>query len=184
MPTGKSKCPICKGTGIVTEDSREYEFITRGPDSNRCLICNGKGYINSRQKLPDGREAHTIMPKGGLNVSRKRRVNPEIPDIGIDRSVPQEVLDKPAKVINLRYSMQGPGKEVEVQLSPRLCKVLSSGKQFLIVAETEPYYLAVFGLIRKQEKLNGEWTAADEERYVQALEGEIKKLNAAIEEVI
>jgi hypothetical protein len=51
----------------------------------------------------------------------------------------------------------------------RLKKVLASGKKFLIVTETEPYYLVVYSLIRNQERKQGTWSWEDEEAYVEAL---------------
>lgn len=166
MAIGKTKCPICRGTGIVKEDSAEYEFVTRDPTDSRCLICDGSGYVGARKKLPDGREVHTIMSKRGLRVDRKSKVaDSQIPDIGIDLTVP------------------GPGKEfrpsryIEMATNPRLNKVLASGKDFLIVTDTEPYFLDVFRMIRAQERRQGSWTLEDEGRYVEALEARIEELS-------
>jgi len=52
---GKMKCPICHGSGTVTENTEEYQFETRDPITSRCLVCDGSGYISPRKKLPDGR---------------------------------------------------------------------------------------------------------------------------------
>ena len=51
---GKIRCPICQGSGKVTEDAQEYVFETRDPRTNVCLICGGSGKIHNRVKLPDG----------------------------------------------------------------------------------------------------------------------------------
>jgi len=69
---------------------------------------------------------------------------------------------------------------LEMALSPRLSKVLASGKEFLLVTETEPYYLDVYRIIRQQEKEQGTWTQQDEERYVEALEDRIKELDSCL----
>ena len=65
-------------------------------------------------------------------------------------------------------------------LNPRLNKVLASGKEFLIVTETEPYYLDVYQMVRKQEKMQGTWTDRDEDNYVEVLEAQIRKYQEVI----
>jgi len=167
MPTGYSKCPVCNGKGTLTEDSLEYEFITRDPITSRCPVCAGKGVLNPRKLLPNGQEAHTIMPKKQkaakrLNVSRKAVVADVDTGVGYE---PEE-----------RKEPYEPPRFVEMALNPRLQKVLASGKEFLIVTETEPYYLDVYRMIRMQERLQVTWSAEDEERYVEALEAALDKM--------
>lgn len=66
-------------------------------------------------------------------------------------------------------------------MSPRLIKVLASGKEFLIVTETEPYYLVVYSLIRDQERKQGTWSWEDEDAYVEAIMDEKKRLITDVE---
>lgn len=138
MPKGLTECPICHGSGRVTE-SLDYEFVTRDPETSRCLICDGSGHVHPGKKLANG------VRVASLNVSRKHQKHRKQVDIGIDTSVPKA-------------------------LQTRLNKVLASGKDYLIVTETEPYYLDVYRMIRQSEKRQGTWTSLDEERYVTALE--------------
>lgn len=69
---------------------------------------------------------------------------------------------------------------LEMALDARLNKVLASGKRFLIVTETEPYYFAVYRMIREQERRQGTWTEQDEDNYVGALEEQIKRYQEVI----
>lgn len=155
-------CPICKGTGIVSENALEYPFVTRDQIHQRCLYCNGSGNIAPNKKLPNGVQVFQLAPgrqkrkMNGLNVSKKASV------LTIDNGVGYSALQTD-KVTETPMFM-------EMALHPRLNKVLDSGKEFLIVTETEPYYLDVYRMIRKQEKKQGSWTQQDEERYVEALE--------------
>lgn len=48
---------------------------------------------------------------------------------------------------------------------PRAIKLLRKNKNFLVVSEDEPYFIAVYELIRSNELHNGTWTNEDEERY-------------------
>lgn len=50
---GKIKCPICKGTGKVHEDRDMYNYETRDPRTDRCLI-------HARKKLPDGQRVSEL----------------------------------------------------------------------------------------------------------------------------
>lgn len=194
MPTGRPKCPVCQGKGTLTEDVREYEFITRDPITSKCMICNGTGILNPSTKLPNGKRAFEVFRKTDisrrfrrleadhaeigkrLNVSRKAVINPEAVDTGVGY-----------EPVNTEKSRGGrrkaEGKEryetplfLEMALNPRLNKVLASGKMFLIVTETEPYYLDVYRMIRKQEKKQRTWTEGDEEAFVEALMDERNKL--------
>lgn len=204
MPTGRPKCPICQGKGTLTENTREYEFITRDPITAKCMICNGEGWLNPSTRLPNGKRVFEVFRKDNvtqktgstgsagskevmdsslrwndkngkrLNVSKKAVVNPETVDTGVGYAPGVDNMDK-------MEGMDKPGAErpkepyeapmfLEMALNPRLNKVLASGKEFLIVTETEPYYLDVYRMIRKQEKKQGTWTQQDEERYVEVLE--------------
>ena len=107
-----------------------------------------------------------------MNVSKKAVINPEVVDTGVGyRPDPpmQEAWNAEEKSERGQEPDEAP-LFMEMALNPRLNKVLASGKEFLIVTETEPYYLEVYRMIRKQEKKQGTWTQQDEERYVEALE--------------
>lgn len=166
MPTGRPKCPVCQGKGTITENAREYEFITRDPITSKCMICNGEGWLNPSTKLPNGKRVFEVFRKGDqgsgkrLNVSKKAAINPEVVDTGVGY---QPGVERPKEPYEAPMFL-------EMALNPRLNKVLASGKEFLIVTETEPYYLDVYRMIRKQEKKQGTWTQQDEERYVEVLE--------------
>jgi len=60
---GKMTCPICQGTGKITEDKDEYEFQTRDPHTQTCLTCSGTGEVAPRKRLPDGRAVSEIGGK-------------------------------------------------------------------------------------------------------------------------
>jgi hypothetical protein len=63
-------CPICSGTGIIKENSEEYSFVTRDPQTSKCLVCNGEGFVGPRKKLPDGTEVHQLA--SGMPVSDRQ----------------------------------------------------------------------------------------------------------------
>lgn len=50
-------------------------------------------------------------------------------------------------------------------LSGRAGKLLKKGKFFLVVAEDEPYFNAVYRMIREREIEMGRWTEEDEEQF-------------------
>jgi len=54
---GTIVCPVCQGQGKLSEDPEQYDFVTRDPQTNLCLICGGSGFIGPRKLLPDGRKA-------------------------------------------------------------------------------------------------------------------------------
>jgi len=182
MLTDKITCPVCQGKGTLTENAKEYEFITRNPITSKCMICNGTGILNPNTKLPNGKRVIEVFRKDELgrvnserrgkrlNVSRKALSNPEELDIGIGyhTSATTEVTEK-SEGRQRENSKKEKKREREMAMNPRLKKVLASGKKFLIVTETEPYYLVVYTLIRNQERKQGTWSWEDEEAYVEAL---------------
>jgi len=181
------KCPICKGKGKILEDALQYEFVTRDAINSTCLYCMGFGVISPNKKLPDGRKAHEIKidspdpaptpgpsPKTRLNVSKKAAINPEAVDTGGATHSEQKTVNSEQK-----EPYEAP-MFLEMALNPRLNKVLASGKRFLIVTETEPYYFAVYRMIREQERRQGTWTEQDEDNYVGTLEEQIKRYQEVI----
>ena len=80
MPRGYITCPICQGKGTITEDAREYEFVTRDPKTDTCLICAGKGLLPVSAKLPDGTPASRLgKPQARLTraTDKRRRATSE-----------------------------------------------------------------------------------------------------------
>jgi len=181
-------CPSCQGKGTVTEDRNHYEFVSRDPITSKCLVCNGTGKVGPRKMLPNGR--HTFEYYRDNPAAKPPKV-----DIGIDTSVPPDTrlnvsskkIPKSGMPVSHRKGSSGVSPEqyekpmfLEMALNPRLNKVLASGKEFLIVTETEPYYLAVYSLIREQERKQGSWTWEDEEKYVGFILEDNIKLNNEI----
>lgn len=187
---GRTNCPICKGTGTVTEDGKVYDFETRDPQTSKCLICNGEGTLPSSKRLPNGQPQSSLRyakTSQRLNVSKKAAINPEVVDTGLGYRPSVDDMDD----MDGMDGMDKPGVErskepyekplfYEMASNPRLNKVLASGKMFLIVTETEPYYLAVYRMIREQEKRQGTWTEQDEDNYVETLEEQIKRYQEVI----
>lgn len=48
---------------------------------------------------------------------------------------------------------------------PRAAKLMRQEKNFIVIAEHEPYFIFVYSLIRENERHNGTWTGVDEELY-------------------
>ena len=53
---------------------------------------------------------------------------------------------------------------------PRAIKLMRKRKPFLVVACDEPYYLAVYDMIRQWEMAKGTWTKEDESCYIRDAE--------------
>lgn len=49
--------------------------------------------------------------------------------------------------------------------SPKLLKMLQSGKQFIIIGEHEPYYMHAYNMIRNQETKQETWTKLCEKAF-------------------
>jgi hypothetical protein len=52
---------------------------------------------------------------------------------------------------------------------PRAIKLIKKRKNFVVVAEDEPYFRNVYFLIKVYELSNGTWTDEDEQRYQAAI---------------
>jgi hypothetical protein len=52
--------------------------------------------------------------------------------------------------------------EKAAKLHPRALKLLLEGKNFIVIAEHEPYFLRAYEMIREQELKQGTWAAEDE----------------------
>lgn len=51
------------------------------------------------------------------------------------------------------------------KLHPRALKLMRKKKDFIVVADDEPYYLDAYKTIRAQEKQKGTWTEMDEKVF-------------------
>lgn len=56
-------------------------------------------------------------------------------------------------------------READKKFHPRAFKLIQKRKNFLVVAEDEPYFIMVYDEIRYREKENGGWTEEDERIY-------------------
>ena len=56
-----------------------------------------------------------------------------------------------------------------LRFHPRAEKLMRKQKDFLVVAIDEPYFPAVYQMIRRAEKESGRWTAEDELIYIKLL---------------
>lgn len=56
-----------------------------------------------------------------------------------------------------------------LQFNPRVKRLCSKGIQFVVVAEDEPYYIAVYQLIREQARKKGTWSHYDEDCFKAAV---------------
>ncbi len=195
MPRGKKTCPVCQGTGLFTE-SPEYPCDSRPPANGRCLYCDGSGTVPSRLNVSpksassapqSAASAGTQEPAPKLDLSRRgitplefKRPNPGPVDPHtsgrLDFNQPTEGdLAQHPDPEDVASAQPAPNF-LEMALNPRLNKVLASGKDFLIVTASEPYYIPVFTMVRRQEQSQGTWTPEDEERYIHALQQRIEYL--------
>lgn len=73
---GKMQCPVCGGKGSIHEDADEYSFVTRDPDTNICLTCQGTGRVGPQKKLPNGKACWQIVRNvhGTVNVDKKHKI--------------------------------------------------------------------------------------------------------------
>lgn len=59
-------------------------------------------------------------------------------------------------------------READKKFHPRAFKLIWKRKNFLVVAEDEPYFIGVYGMIRDHEKEIGRWNNEDEVKYQSA----------------
>jgi hypothetical protein len=62
-----------------------------------------------------------------------------------------------------------PTMEADLAFHPRAAKLMRKRKNFVVVAEDEPYFIAVYDLIREHELARGNWDEADETLYRAAI---------------
>jgi hypothetical protein len=59
--------------------------------------------------------------------------------------------------------------EADLAFHPRAAKLIHKRKNFVLVAEDEPYFMDVYTLIKLHELYKGTWTVEDERLYQEAL---------------
>lgn len=84
---------------------------------------------------------------------------------GID--YPEELEAKDAELTALRERVAA--LEAEQAFSPRAAKLMRKRKNFIVVAEDEPYFDVVYTAIRAHEKEEGRWTEEDEQLWREGL---------------
>lgn len=57
---------------------------------------------------------------------------------------------------------------------PRAVKLLRKKKNFLVIAVDEPYFLAIYALIRAFEIAKGTWSTGDEVLYIRAADQHVQ----------
>lgn len=90
-------CPICNGTGRIKEDKQVYEFLTREPHNEMCLICMGSGKIAPRKKLPNGRFAHEMVDAGKKTIVPKVKPPKKPKAAAVEAKQDAVVLKTPAE---------------------------------------------------------------------------------------
>jgi hypothetical protein len=55
--------------------------------------------------------------------------------------------------------------KAETEFHPRAVKLMRKHKNFVVVAENEPYFTQVYDLIRESEQKKNRWTDEDEYHY-------------------
>ena len=56
------------------------------------------------------------------------------------------------------------------QFHPRAMKLIAKKKNFIVVADDEPYFMVVYHLIRTHERSKGTWTEQDGKYYREYIE--------------
>jgi len=51
---------------------------------------------------------------------------------------------------------------------PRAVKLFRKKKNFIVIAEDEPYFMKAYAMIRESEIANGRWSEGDEQAYQSA----------------
>lgn len=84
---------------------------------------------------------------------------------------PANLRATPSRVVALQKLVQKLSAQIEgfENFHARAMKLLRKHKNFLVVAEDEPYYMEVYDLIRANEEEKDTWSEADEHFYQNAL---------------
>jgi hypothetical protein len=207
MPKGYITCPVCRGAGKVTENSRKYDFVTRDPKTSGCLICAGTGHVPTRHLLPDGTRARDLPLKLAKVTDTKRRAIPELPlqspppvaqhsNAASDPASPAEPLD-------LALSRRGIDPDPVAQHSnaadpePPVAQhsnaaslgwptadvqdLLTLAQDALIIESTHPAYPKLYATLRAFEINRGKWDHMDEDAYIAGLHAHITHLQDQME---
>lgn len=182
MPKGFITCPICRGAGTLTENTRAYEYVTRHPITNTCLICAGKGVLPTRHVLPDGSPARELSLKlASITDKRRRAIKEDRPnqDQDISPAPAQTPAPSPLPTALSRRGIEPlpPSQDQD------LAAIATSLNDALIVEPTHPAYPQVYASLRAFERARGTWDTRDEEAYIAALNVVISLLQNKILEV-
>jgi hypothetical protein len=87
---------------------------------------------------------------------------------------PHELIDKAAnefaaQLTRLRVIAQA------AEFHPRATKLMLKEKNFIVIAEDEPYFSKAYAMIRVYELAKGTWTEEDERLYLYALAAALKE---------
>ncbi len=197
MPKGYITCPVCKGAGRVTENSRKYDFVTRDPKTSGCLICAGTGQVPTNHLLPDGTRARDLPLKLAKVTDTKRRAIPELPlqtpppseteltpllhafsSRGIDPTpVAQHSNaadpEPPVAQHSNAASLGWPTADVQ--------DLLTLAQDALIIESTHPAYPKLYATLRTFEINRGKWDHMDEDAYIAGLHAHITHLQDQME---
>lgn len=174
MPRGYITCPICQGKGTITEDAREYEFVTRDPKTDTCPICAGKGLLPVSAKLPDGTPASRLgKPQARLTraTDKRRRATSE-PAPAHEPITPayHPRADRPlTAALDQRGITATSPRQHDTTPEPR-----AQAPCTLTIEPQHPAYPHIYALLRILERARGTWTAQDEEAYIAGLNTHIQ----------
>ena len=168
MPSGYITCPICNGAGTITEDTLEYEFVTRDPKTDTCLICAGKGLLPVSAKLPDGTPARALTkPRAKLaSVTDKRLRAPSEPHPIREYLTPayHPRADRPLTAALDQRGITTSPRHHDTTPEPQ-----APAPCALTIEPQHPAYPHIYALLRILERARGTWTAQDEEAYITGL---------------
>ncbi|MDD3535186.1 MAG: hypothetical protein PHC50_03455 [Candidatus Cloacimonetes bacterium] len=160
MAKGIITCPICQGSGKITENQEEYEFLHRDPITSRCLVCDGSGKIGVRKKLPDGRPARSLVGNK-LNVSAKRK------------SAHSSQAAADLHPCNRQMII------TDIEELPSLGGSDPIYTEGLLISPEHPCFHEMLSFFRKTAQRAGIWSDARERLYIQYLERTISELKEA-----
>jgi hypothetical protein len=78
-----------------------------------------------------------------------------------------EQLETISKIEREKYHLASELAQAK-EFHPRAMKLISKKKNFVVVAEDEPYYIQVYAMIRQNEHENWKWSIEDEELFQDA----------------
>lgn len=179
-PKGQMTCPACSGQGKITEDKNKYDFISRDPKTSACLICSGSGHVGNRQLLPNGKPVTSLaaatQPKRrasrGLDLPR-RGITPLPQPNDADDLEPGPYPDPSPEELN---------RAIDAALERKPSPIAAAFSD-LSISRAHPDYAAIYSILRARSRVEGTWTATNEEEYVDGLLYHINQLNKQIKEL-